>query len=1116
MRFAIFTLPFLFLAAVLWSSLPTPDVPTPVEPEAYAPGEYEEESAGYASPLPGGQKLTPEPAPAVAESRVRVRRAAARQAKLDVPDRGLRDVPEAGRVELPTVPEGTQSETSTAAPSAGGTTPLAPSPGVIDGFAGLDDVPDVGSGFRSIPPDTDGAVGPTKVMETLNNNYRIRDKATGAELATLSPDAFWAGLGAVGLFDPRVLYDPYNDRWIAVSVSDARNTTSSIEIGVSKTGDPEGAWWTFRVDADPATGNAAWADFPTVGFNKNWIAVNVNMFGNRNNQYQGAKVLVVDYPSLRNGSLISSFFSDTDFTMAPAITYSTTEETLYMPAHYGAYGNGNGAYRVWAITGSPGNPALTSPACCLDRGVPWDYTYPEAPQAAPLSGSSSCGGSPCRISTNDDRIGSAPIVRDGFIYYAQTVGLPYPTSTHTGILWTKLDAGTGSVVDGGFIHDSTANSANGAPWFAFPAVAVNADADLMVAYSRFASDEYASSAYSIHLSTDGAGVMRDPVTAKVGEDYYHKTFGGGENRWGDYSDAQVDPTSDTEFWSLQEYARLRVGTDDGTSGTNSSRWGTWWAKVNPHLPAISWDPSNASTRVAERPRTCNSPGPSCTDSGRSWLTGSESVAASNDGSQHYVHAVWTTDAPTGDESNGGVPHGANCSSATNPVTGSAPYCSGVFYSRSGDAGLTWNGGAAGSAPFMVSPGNTHAGRAAIATSGQYVHVAYVTTVGFADQMCAKDARVLWVRTNSNYGAPGAWSAPVRLSSLTGRVDVPSITASGSTVSVVHTNSVSGDIVLDRSTNDGASFSGSTIGHTFATFDNGVSPGSPTCQSPPSPSGLEGYSGRPAISGDGSTTGAAWISNDSGKAVAKISLNGGQTWPGGGGGMACPGIGPGQCTLHLTASGALGAGERSSVSVDAAAGRVGFAWVNDVGGTVPKGVYVRMFDGATGWGPPRLVSCLQNSGPCAGAPAALLYDSGYAPALATYGTSGLGLAWSVCPYTPTDPAIPCDGSASDPGAEILWKESWNNAVTWSAGEGPSTGYRRIVSNALAASEVNERASVVFDRTTGASAGCAQQSWSLPSGIPVLGCNRYVLFTGRTASASTSRLDLSIGTQIPAPT
>jgi hypothetical protein len=77
--------------------------------------------------------------------------------------------------------------------------------------------------------------------------------------------------------------------------------------------------------------------------------------------------------------------------------------------------------------------------------------------------------------------------------------------------------------------------------------------------------------------------MRDPFIYKTGEDYYHKTFSGTRNRWGDYSKAQVDPSNDLDLWTVQEYAKARVGTDDGNTGSNSSRWGTWWARLG--LPA---------------------------------------------------------------------------------------------------------------------------------------------------------------------------------------------------------------------------------------------------------------------------------------------------------------------------------------------------------------------------------------------------------------------------------------------------------------------------------------------------------------------------------------------------
>ena len=52
------------------------------------------------------------------------------------------------------------------------------------------------AGYFVIPPDTMGAVGLTKVMVTLNNNYRVQDKTTGAALSTVSMDTFWAAAGA--------------------------------------------------------------------------------------------------------------------------------------------------------------------------------------------------------------------------------------------------------------------------------------------------------------------------------------------------------------------------------------------------------------------------------------------------------------------------------------------------------------------------------------------------------------------------------------------------------------------------------------------------------------------------------------------------------------------------------------------------------------------------------------------------------------------------------------------------------------------------------------------------------------------------------------------------------
>ena len=163
--------------------------------------------------------------------------------------------------------------------------------------------------------------------------------------------------GATGFFDPRTTYDPINDRWITVMLSDRRAAGSSIEVGLSQTSDPEGAWWTWRLDGDATDVN--WVDFPSIGFNKNWVAVNLNLFANSNDAYSSSKVLVIDYPTLRTGSLTSSWFAGTDFATAPSVTLSSTENTLYMPVQWGHFGTGNGAYRVWTVTGTAASPSVS-------------------------------------------------------------------------------------------------------------------------------------------------------------------------------------------------------------------------------------------------------------------------------------------------------------------------------------------------------------------------------------------------------------------------------------------------------------------------------------------------------------------------------------------------------------------------------------------------------------------------------------------------------------------------------------------------------------------------------------------------------------------------------------
>jgi hypothetical protein len=475
--------------------------------------------------------------------------------------------------------------------------PSIPSPPPANSFLGQEDGPKIGSGFFVIPPDTQGAVGIDKVFTNTNSNYRIHNKTTGAALSTVSSDTFWASSTGSGFFDPRIVFDPINQRWILAMVSNAQTVNSSVEIAVSQTSDPAGSYFLFRFIEGCTAGapgciattggeTSAWADFPMLGFNKNWVAVSTNLFGSVNGFFHQGRLLVLDYPTLRTGTANGTLFTGAGlgFCLHPAETYDAIQGTLFMPQHLSS---GGASYDLSTITGTPAAPAVTLGTSKVRPGGNWTQPggdilpqncVPGSPVATFL-----CPGTPRGADVGDAQVRNNSVYRNGFIYYTQSVGLPAGGLTHVATQWTKLDT-SGNFADGGRVEDPTATATNGGKWYAYPSIAVNRNDDLVIGFTQFASNQFAAAGYVLRLHGDAPGTTRDPFIYKAGEDYYQKTFGGSRNRWGDYSATRIDPVNDRDLWTIQEYAQLRVPSvpADGLQ-SNDSRWGTWWAKLT--LPA---------------------------------------------------------------------------------------------------------------------------------------------------------------------------------------------------------------------------------------------------------------------------------------------------------------------------------------------------------------------------------------------------------------------------------------------------------------------------------------------------------------------------------------------------
>ena len=322
--------------------------------------------------------------------------------------------------------------------------PLAPP--ITTGFVALRD------NNLSIPPDTHGAVGPTKVMTVLNTevNVQLHDGTqVGGYPITLN--AFWAGLATAGTFDPRVKFDPdpaYGGRWIWVSVQDSHAVGSGTLVAVSDVsggadGKEPNRGFGVLIDADPRVALPFyWADYPTVGFNKNWVVVQVNMFDEGTSTFDRTKIYVFDKaklyadpgttgpcmppPTATGCTLIES--TSIGATHVPAAMYDFAVDEMYL---LNRWNSGAGVLGLFKIDGSIGIETLTTVGFPMSP-VPWQNSSPGrldfAPESETGSGCNQCARARVcsRRTTRESRTWSIETARSGPRRPSSTRALAHP------------------------------------------------------------------------------------------------------------------------------------------------------------------------------------------------------------------------------------------------------------------------------------------------------------------------------------------------------------------------------------------------------------------------------------------------------------------------------------------------------------------------------------------------------------------------------------------------------------------------------------------------------------------------------------------------------------------
>lgn len=422
--------------------------------------------------------------------------------------------------------------------------------------------------FRGIPqtafrpPDCTLAAGLNDVMLAVNTDLAIYTKAGALRFRWANMSLFNPVLPqGASVFDPKLAYDHYQNRWIVVAAARRANPAGSwIMIGVSQSSDPAGSYWIWALDAtlDGGTPSSNWADFPTLGFDTQGIYICCNMF-QFNGGFRYSKLRILQKAELYSGGSGPSHFAkwydfwnlknpdnSVTFTIQPAVHFRGVggNPPAYLVNTYFPSGN---SLVLWTLNNPVGywiggNPSLTrTPINCISYSLP--------PQARQL-------GTSVSINTDDSRLLNA-------IHQHSQSGEKRLWTCHTSNYTWQGDAEAVSVVQWYEIdlNSNTVIQQNrygaAGKYYYYPAIQTDLSRNAYVVFSRSGASEYA------HLRQTGRRVssplndLENSALVKAGESSY---TGG---RWGDYFGVCRDPADLATVWLYGEYS------------ASGNTWGTW-------------------------------------------------------------------------------------------------------------------------------------------------------------------------------------------------------------------------------------------------------------------------------------------------------------------------------------------------------------------------------------------------------------------------------------------------------------------------------------------------------------------------------------------------------------
>lgn len=402
-----------------------------------------------------------------------------------------------------------------------------------------------GIGFTiGSPPDPDLAAGPNHVIVSVNTSFAIFAK-DGTKLVEQTFDSFFASVKKDPfLSDPIVFYDRAADRWLmSIDCIGFNSKVNQQLIGVSKTGDPMGAWNLYGIDSIITSNNVQfWMDYPKYGFNKDAVVIAGNMFDFPGVSALGAALIVLNKAALYSGgSVTAKFFSLPSLpTVEPSRIYDAVEPNIYASSV-----QTGSSMTILSITNPASNPVVNQTSITIP-----DMEAPQSDAVAPF-------GHFLDGFVGDGRLYNCKW-RTGHLVTAHNIN----NRLDGAIACRWYDIATNSYPLGQptLVQTGTIPGPGGTDMFQ-PAVTINSRGTIGLVFSNSGANLAPQLMFAAHRASDKLGFVSKPVSwqSSLGSTYGDPGF----NRWGDYFGIDVDPNDDKTFWIF------------GEVGDSSNHWNTY-------------------------------------------------------------------------------------------------------------------------------------------------------------------------------------------------------------------------------------------------------------------------------------------------------------------------------------------------------------------------------------------------------------------------------------------------------------------------------------------------------------------------------------------------------------